>query len=71
MTMAFYAPGKTFSLAGLVGGYSIIYNPYLRDRVRRASESAVYNMSNVLSMQKKKKKASLPTELCALHEKKG
>ncbi len=51
MTMAFYAPSKTFSLAGLVGSYSIIYEPYLRNRVRRASESAIYNVSNVLSMR--------------------
>ena len=29
MTMAFYSPSKTFSLAGLVGSYGIIYNPYL------------------------------------------
>ena len=51
MTMAFYAPSKTFSLAGLVGSYGVIYNKYLRDRVLRASESAIYNVSNVLSMR--------------------
>ena len=51
MTMAFYAPSKTFSLAGLVGSYGIIYNRYLRDRVLRASESAIYNVPNVLSMR--------------------
>ena len=51
MTMAFYAPSKTFSLAGLVGSYGIIYNSYLRDRVRRESESAIYNECNVLSMR--------------------
>ena len=50
-TMAFYAPSKTFSLAGLVGSYGIIYNRYLRDRVLRASESAIYNVPNVLSMR--------------------
>lgn len=50
-TVALYAPSKTFSLAGLVGAYRIIYNRYLRDRVRRASESAIYNKSNVLSMR--------------------
>ena len=33
-TVALYAPSKTFNLAGLVGSYHIIYNPYLRDRVR-------------------------------------
>ena len=26
-TVAFYAPSKTFNLAGLVGSYHIIYNP--------------------------------------------
>ena len=51
MTMAFYAPSKTFSLAGLVGSYGIIYNSYLRDRVSRESESAIYNECNVLSMR--------------------
>ena len=51
MTMAFYAPSKTFSLAGLVGSYGIIYNRYLRDRVHRESESAIYNECNVLSMR--------------------
>lgn len=51
MTMAFYAPSKTFSLAGLVGSYGIIYNSYLRDRVHRESESAIYNECNVLSMR--------------------
>ena len=28
------SPSKTFNLAGLVGSYHIIYEPYLRDRVR-------------------------------------
>ena len=32
-TAAFYAPSKTFNLAGLVGSYHIIYNKYLRDRI--------------------------------------
>ena len=36
--IAFYAPSKTFSLAGLVGSYHIIYNKYLRDRVVRRGE---------------------------------
>lgn len=49
-TMAFYAPSKTFSLAGLVGSYHIIYNPYLRDRVTRQGELSHYNDCNVLSM---------------------
>ncbi|MDO5444424.1 MAG: aminotransferase class I/II-fold pyridoxal phosphate-dependent enzyme [Eubacteriales bacterium] len=49
-TIAFYAPSKTFSIAGLVGSYHVIYNKYLRDRVSRQSESTHYNESNVLSM---------------------
>lgn len=49
-TVAFYAPSKTFSLAGLVGSYHIIYNPYLRDRVTRQGELSHYNDCNVLSM---------------------
>ena len=49
-TIAFYAPSKTFNLAGLVGSYHIIYNDYLRDRVSRQSNLSVYNSMNVLSM---------------------
>ena len=48
--IAFYAPSKTFSLAGLVGSYHIIYNKYLRDRVVRRSELSHYNDCNVLSV---------------------
>lgn len=49
-TIAVYAPSKTFNLAGLVGSYHIIYNSYLRDRVRAKSEKPHYNSMNVLSM---------------------
>lgn len=49
-TIAVYAPSKTFNLAGLIGSYHIIYNPYLRDRVRKQSELCHYNSMNVLSM---------------------
>lgn len=49
-TVAVYAPSKTFNLAGLVGSYHIIYNNYLRDRVRAKSEKPHYNSMNVLSM---------------------
>ncbi len=49
-TIAIYAPSKTFNLAGLIGSYHIIYNPYLRDRVRKQSELSHYNHMNVLSM---------------------
>lgn len=49
-TVALYAPSKTFSLAGLIGSYSIIYNDYLRDRVRARASKSHYNSMNVLSM---------------------
>lgn len=49
-TIAVYAPSKTFNLAGLIGSYNIIYNGYLRDRVRRQSALSHYNSMNVLSM---------------------
>lgn len=48
--IALYAPSKTFNLAGLIGSYHIIYNPYLRDRVRACSSKSHYNSMNVLSM---------------------
>lgn len=47
---AFYAPSKTFNLAGLVGSYHVIYNPWLRDRVERQGSISHYNAQNVLSM---------------------
>ena len=49
-TMSFYATSKTFSLAGLIGSYHIIYNKYLRDRVDSAASKTHYNSMNVLSM---------------------
>ena len=49
-TVALYAPSKTFNLAGLIGSYHIIYNPWLRDRVEMESSLCGYNNMNVLSM---------------------
>lgn len=49
-TAAFYAPSKTFNLAGLVGSYHIIYNKYLRDRIVAKGSKAHYNDMNVLCM---------------------
>ena len=49
-TLAFYAPSKTFNLAGLVGSYHIVYDSYLRDRLQSKSSKAVYNETNVLSV---------------------
>ncbi len=50
-TIAFYAPSKTFSLAGLVGSYHIIYNSLLRDRVVKEGELTHLNGGNVLSTE--------------------
>ena len=49
-TAAFYAPSKTFNLAGLVGSYHIIYNPWMRERILKESSLSHYNEMNVLSM---------------------
>lgn len=49
-TIAFYAPSKTFNLAGLIGSYHIIYSKYLRDRVVAKGSKSHYNDMNVLSM---------------------
>jgi cystathionine beta-lyase len=49
-TVALYAPSKTFNLAGLIGAYHVIYNPYLRDRVNKESSLSHYNSMNMLSM---------------------
>ena len=49
-TVALYAPSKTFNLAGLVGAYHIIYDPWLRERVEREASLSHYNEMNVLSM---------------------
>ena len=49
-TAAFYAPSKTFNLAGLVGSYHIIYNDRLRDRQAKEASLSAYNSMNVLSM---------------------
>ena len=49
-TIAFYAPSKTFNLAGLVGSYHIVYDTWLRERLLRESATSNYNDMNVLSM---------------------
>ena len=49
-TVALYAPSKTFSLAGLVGSYHVIYNDCLRDRVQRRGALSHYNEPNILSV---------------------
>ena len=47
---AFYAPSKTFNLAGLIGSYHIVYNDWWRDRLLKESSLCHYNSMNVLSM---------------------
>lgn len=49
-TVALYAPSKTFNLAGLIGSYHIIYNPWLRERIRKEASLGHYNSMNLLSM---------------------
>ena len=49
-TIAFYAPSKTFNLAGLIGSYHIVYNDYLRERLRKEESLCHYNEMNLLSM---------------------
>ncbi len=49
-TVAFYAPSKTFNLAGLVGSYHIIYNTWLKDRCDKEASLSHYDSMNVMSM---------------------
>ena len=49
-TVALYAPSKTFNLAGLIGGYRVVYNPWLQARLAKQASLSHYNMQNVLSM---------------------
>ena len=49
-TVAFYAPSKTFNLAGLVGSYHIIYNQWIKDRCDKAASLSHYNSMNLMSM---------------------
>ena len=49
-TIAFYAPSKTFSLAGLIGSYHIIYDEALRKTVTACGAATFYNSCNVLSL---------------------
>ncbi|MDO4265488.1 MAG: aminotransferase class I/II-fold pyridoxal phosphate-dependent enzyme [Eubacteriales bacterium] len=49
-TIAFYAPSKTFNLAGLIGSYHIVYSKLLRDRLLKESSLSHYNSMNVMSM---------------------
>lgn len=48
-TVTAYAPSKTFSIAGIVGAYRVIFDQKLRDRVDREAALTHYNDPNVLS----------------------
>jgi len=49
-TVALYAPSKTFNLAGLVGSYSVILSPDIKNRFDKELSRAHLNNINVLSM---------------------
>ncbi len=49
-TAAFYAPSKTFNLAGLVGSYHIIYNHTIRENAAAVAGMSHYNHPNVLAV---------------------
>ena len=49
-TLAFYSPSKSFSLAGLVGSYHVVFDPALKARMDRQAALTHYNSPNVLSM---------------------
>lgn len=49
ITMALYAPTKTFNIAGLVGAYSIIYDPQMANKIAAVSTATHYNGPNILS----------------------
>lgn len=49
ITCAFYAPSKTFNLAGLVGSYHVIYNQELREKVLKTESLSHYNSHNIMS----------------------
>lgn len=49
-TVALYAPSKTFNLAGLVGAYHVVYEPWLRDRLEKQSSLCHYNSPNLLAV---------------------
>ncbi len=49
ITAAVYAPSKTFNIAGLVGAYSICYNPVMCAKLNAVSAATHYNGANILS----------------------
>lgn len=50
IVFSFYAPSKTFNLAGLVGAYHIIYNQEIREKVLKNASLMHYNSHNIMSV---------------------
>lgn len=50
-TVALYAPSKTFNLAGLIGSYHIVFDPWLRARMEKTGALSHYNSMNVMSLE--------------------
>ncbi len=50
ITVALYAPSKTFNLAGLIGAYSLCYNAALNKRIQKVASATHYNGTNLMSM---------------------
>ncbi len=46
-TVALYAPSKTFNIAGLIGSYRVVYNPWLQARLAKQASLSHYNMSTI------------------------
>ena len=49
-TVALYAPTKTFNLAGLTGGYHVVFNRDWQEKILKKSQVSHYNHMNVLFM---------------------
>lgn len=50
-TITFYAPSKTFNLAGFIGSYHIVSDKRLRDRLVKESSLSCYNSPNIMSIE--------------------
>ena len=48
-TVALYAIGKTYSCAGFINSYRIIYDKWLKDKVNRQASLSHYNDLNIMS----------------------
>lgn len=50
ITIALYAPTKTFNLAAILTSYSIIYNPEIAQKIKKASAATRYNGVDILAL---------------------